>query len=181
VVAHLASDDGREECTLKKTTVVIWAVAALTGMVMAANAQVKPATSAVDPRVETALREAKLGYAVDDGDFMLDYNVADGRTQRVWVASKAAKITTLEFRDVWSVAYRGTGQVPAELARRLLAENVRMVLGAWQLNQSADEYLVVFLAPIAADADAATLQEVIEAVTLSADRMEKELTGKNEF
>ncbi len=164
-----------------KTPVVACAVAALASVVMAASAQVNPATSAVDPRVETALKEAKLGYAIDDGDYRLDYNVADGRTQRVWVASKAARITTLEFRDVWSVAHRGEGQVPAELARRLLAENVRMVLGAWQLNQSADEYLVVFLAPIAADADAATLQEVIEAVTVSADRMEKELTGKDVF
>lgn len=164
-----------------KTPVVACAVAALTGVVMAASAQVNPATGAVDPRVETALKAAKLGYAIDDGDFRLDYNVADGRMQRVWVASDAARITTLEFRDVWSVAYRGTGQVPAELARRLLAENVRMVLGAWQLNQSADEFLVVFLAPIAAGADAATLQEVIEAVTLSADRMEKELTGKDVF
>lgn len=164
-----------------KTPVVACAVAALTGVVMAASAQVNPATGAVDPRVETALKAAKLGYAIDDGDFRLDYNVADGRMQRVWVASDAARITTLEFRDVWSVAYRGTGQVPAELARRLLAENFRMVLGAWQLNQSADEFLVVFLAPIAAGADAATLQEVIEAVTLSADRMEKELTGKDVF
>lgn len=164
-----------------KTPVVACAVAALTGVVMAANAQVNPATGAVDPRVETALKEAKLGYAIDDGDFRLDYNVADGRTQRVWVASEAARITTVEFRDVWSVAYRGTGQVPVELARRLLAENVRMVLGAWQLNQSANEYLVVFLAPIAADAAAATLQEVIEAVTVSADRMEKELTGTDAF
>jgi hypothetical protein len=56
-----------------------------------------------------------------------------------------------------------------------------MVLGAWQVSQGQDEFLVVFSSPIAADAAAATIQEVIEAVTLSADRMEKELTGKDEF
>jgi hypothetical protein len=39
----------------------------------------------------------------------------------------------------------------------------------------------VFSYPAAADADAETLQEIIEAVTLSADRMEKELTGKDDF
>ena len=99
----------------------------------------------------------------------------------MWVASKTATITRLEFRNVWSVAYRGKGQVPAELAKRLLTENVRMVLGAWQVNQAPDDYLVVFLIPVAADADAATLEEIIEAVTVSADRMEKELTGKDEF
>jgi hypothetical protein len=164
-----------------KKLVMTCVLAVLASVVIDAGAQVTPATSAVDSRVETALKAAKLGFAIDEGDFQLDYKVADGRAQRVWVASKSARIATLEFRDVWSVAHRGTGEVPADLARRLLNENVRMVLGAWQLNQSAEEYLVVFLAPIAADADAATLQEVIEAVTISADRMEKELTGKDEF
>lgn len=146
-----------------------------------AGAEDNPGPGTMDSRVEAALKEAKLGYRIDDGDFRLDYSVADGRSQRVWVASRTARITKLEFRDVWSVAYRGTGQVPAELARRLLSENVRMVLGAWQVNQAPDDYLVVFLVPVAADAAAATLQEIIEAVTISADRMEKELTDKDEF
>jgi hypothetical protein len=155
--------------------------AVLAGVMSCANAQDNSGKGAMDSRVEVALKEAGLGYAIDDGDFRLTYNLADGRTQLVWVASKTAVITKLEFRDVWSVACRGKGQVPAELAKRLLTENDRMVLGAWQVNQAPDDYLVVFLVPVAADADAATLEEIIEAVTLSADRMEKELTGKDEF
>lgn len=157
------------------------AMALLAGLVSAASAEDSPGIGPLDSRVEAALKEAKLGYSIDDGDFRLDYNVTESRSQRVWVASKTARITELEFRDVWSVAYRGTGQVPVELARRLLSENVRMVLGAWQVNQAPDDYLVVFLAPVAADADAATLEEIIEAVTISADRMEEELTDKDEF
>jgi len=155
------------------------AMAVLGGLLSDASAQVNPA--AMDPRVEAALKAAKLGYSIDDGDFRLDYNVADGRSQRVWIASTTAKIAQLEVRDVWSVAYRGKGAPSANLANHLLAENVRMVLGAWQVSQGQDEFLVVFSSPIAADAAAATIQEVIEAVTLSADRMEKELTGKDEF
>jgi hypothetical protein len=56
-----------------------------------------------------------------------------------------------------------------------------MILGAWQVNQGKDEFLVVFSAPVAATADAATLQEVIEVVMLSTDRIEQELTGKDDF
>jgi hypothetical protein len=63
----------------------------------------------------------------------------------------------------------------------LLKENVRMILGAWQVNQSQDEYLVVFLAQVDAAADAATLQEVIEVVMFSADRIEKQLGDKDAF
>jgi hypothetical protein len=90
-------------------------------------------------------------------------------------------VDQLEMRDVWSVAARGKGEVPADLARLLLKENVRMVLGAWQVNQSPEEYLVVFSAPVSATADAATLQEVIEIVMFSADRIEKQLSAKDEF
>jgi hypothetical protein len=134
-----------------------------------------------DPRVQAALKSAGLTYTLDDGDFRLEYDVDKDRSQRVWVASDTVRIDQLEIRDVWSVAARGKGEVPADLARMLLKENVRMILGAWQVNQSEDEYLVVFLAPVAAAADAAILQEVIEVVMFSADRIEKQLSDQDAF
>ena len=138
-------------------------------------------TASPDPRVVAALMEAGLDYSLDAGDFRLEYDVNDTRGQRVWVASETARVDQLELRDVWSVAARGKGEVPADLARLLLKENVRMVLGAWQVNQSPDEYLVVFSAPVNATADAATLRKVIEVVMFSADRIEKQLSPKDEF
>jgi hypothetical protein len=149
--------------------------------VAAAFAAESTTSSAEDPRVVTALESAGLEYSLDEGDFRLDYDVDEARSQRVWVASKTARIDQLEMRDVWSVAARGKGEVPADLARMLLKENVRMILGAWQVNQSEDEYLVVFSAPVNAAADAATLQEVIEVVMFSADRIEKQLSDKDAF
>ena len=139
------------------------------------------AGKAPDARVEANLKAAGLAYTLDGGDFRLNYDLPDGRSQLVWVASGTATLDRLEIRDVWSVAYRAKGALSYEMSLRLLMENARMILGAWQVNQGADEYLVVFSAPVSATADAATLQEVIEVVTLSADRIEKELTGKDEF
>lgn len=136
---------------------------------------------APDARVEANLKAASLAYTLDGGDFRLNFDLPNGRSQLVWVASGTATLDQLEIRDVWSVAYRAKGALPYEMSLRLLMENARMILGAWQVNQGTDEYLVVFSAPIVATADAATLQEVIEVVTLSADRIEKELTGKDEF
>jgi hypothetical protein len=147
----------------------------------AAFAAENAAASGEDPRVVTALKDAGLEYSLDEGDFRLDYDVDEARSQRVWVASKTARIDRLEMRDVWSVAARGKGEVPADLARMLLKENVRMILGAWQVNQSEDEYLVVFSAPVDAASDAATLQEVIEVVMFSADRIEKQLSDNDAF
>ena len=148
---------------------------------VAAAADDPPAEPAPDARVEATLKAAGLPFTVDGGDFRLNYTLPDGRTQLVWIASKTARIADTEFRDVWSVANRGKGDLPAELANHLLKENVRMVLGAWQVSQGEGEYLVVYSYAIPADTTAGFLQEVIEAVTISADRMEKELTGQDEF
>ena len=160
-----------------------FAIAAATLMAAAsvAAAAADPAPSGADPRVQAALKAAGLGYSVDEGDYRLEYDVDKDRSQRVWVASDTARIDQLEVRDVWSVAARGKGEVPADLARMLLKENVRMILGAWQVNQSEDEYLVVFLAQVDAAANAATLKEVIEVVMFSADRIEKQLSDQDAF
>ena len=160
-----------------------FAIAAATLMAAAsvAAAAADPAPSGADARVQAALKAAGLGYSLDEGDFRLEYDVDKDRSQRVWVASDTARIDQLEVRDVWSVAARGKGEVPADLARMLLKENVRMILGAWQVNQSEDEYLVVFLAQVDAAANAATLQEVIEVVMFSADRIEKQLSDQDAF
>jgi len=159
--------------------VVAGALLAIAGV--AVPAEEAATADSPDPRVVAALMEAGLGYSIDAGDFRLDYKVDDTRSQRVWVASDTARVDQLEMRDVWAVAARGKGEVPADLARLLLKENVRMVLGAWQVNQSQDEYLVVFSAPVDAAADAATLQKVIEVVMFSADRIEKQLSPTDEF
>ena len=134
-----------------------------------------------DPRVAGVLKEAGLPYQVDNGDFRLEYDVDGTRGQRVWIDSETAKLDKLEFRAVWSVAARGKGAVPAELANLLLRENARMIVGAWQVNQGKDDYLVVLSAPVSATADAATLTEVLEVVMYSADRIEKQLAATDAF
>ena len=134
-----------------------------------------------DPRVAEVLKESGLPYQIDNGDFRLEYDVDGTRGQRVWIDSETARLDKLEFRAVWSVAARGKGAVPAELANLLLRENARMIVGAWQVNQGKDDYLVVLSAPVSAAADAATLREVLEVVMYSTDRIEKQLSGKDEF
>jgi hypothetical protein len=140
----------------------------------------KPARTP-DPRVVAALMAADLPYSIDEGDFRLDYEVNETRSQRVWVDTDTATLDKLEFRAVWSIAARGQGQLPAETAQLLLRENARMIVGAWQVLQREGDYLVRFSAPVSATADAETLREVIEVVMYSTDRIEKQLSGKDEF
>lgn len=161
----------------------------VTAALLALGCVAPPVASAQDPspakgpdaRVAAALKEVGLAYGIDGGDYRLKYDLDGGRSQLVWVASGTSRLAELEIRDVWSVAYRAHGAVPPDMAVKLLTENARMILGAWQVNQGKDEFLIVFSAPVQANADAATLAEVIEVVTLSADRIEMELTGQDQF
>jgi len=78
----------------------------------------------------------------------------DGTRGQRCGSTRDRQLDKLEFRAVWSVAARGKGAVPAELANLLLRENARMIVGAWQVNQGKDDYLVVLSAPVSAAADA---------------------------
>jgi len=140
------------------------------------------AAVAPDDRVARQLTEAGLGYVVDDeGDYRLQFSVGDGRSQVAWVASGTAKVGDLEVRDLWSIAYRSTGQVPQEMANGLLQANAQQTLGAWQVQRSGEEYLVVFSAPVDVKTDAKTLALALDAVTKTADAMEQALTGGDVF
>lgn len=167
--------------SLPKPTSIMAALPLLLAAVGVAHGQAPAAVTTPDARVEAALKGAQLGFLIDEGDYRLDYKVDETRSQRVWVASGTTSLPPLEVRDVWSVAARGKGAVPVDLAVHLLQENVRMVLGAWQVNQGKEEYLVVFSAQVDANADAAALREVIEVVMYSADRIERELSGTDAF
>lgn len=137
---------------------------------------------APDERAVASLMASGLAYEVDeDGDFRLLYELADGRSQVAWVASVTTRLQTVEFRDVWSVAHRASGPVPANLAGELLADNAARTAGAWQVQRSGDEYVVVYSAQVAADASPALLTEVLDAVIKAADEMERRLGGSDQF
>lgn len=138
--------------------------------------------STADSRVAKLLQDAALTYSVDeDGDFRLIYDLPNGRSQLVWVASRTSRLQTVEVRDVWSVADRSVGQVSPDVANQLLLDNATQALGAWQVQRSGDEYLIVFSAQVAADTAAPTLVETLDAVMRVADELERQLTGGDRF
>lgn len=164
---------------MKKMVVVL--IATLVCLAPLASAQVG-AKKAGDPRVEKILKEADLKYTVDgDGDFRLSNDVGDGRTQLVWILSNTSELGTLEIRQIWSIAYRSKTPFSARVANRLLEENSKVKLGSWQVRKMGDDYVAVFSAQIAADTDRLSLLLALHAATTTADEIEKELTGKDDY
>lgn len=152
-------------------------------VLLVADARAQDATLPVaDARVERLLTEAAAEYTVDeDGDFRLVYDIGGGRSQLVWIPSGTSGFGPLEIRQVWSIAHRSQGPLEADLANRLLDRNGAVILGAWLTEPAGDEVGVIFAAQLAADSDALSLRSVIHAVATTADAMEKELTGRDDF
>ncbi|HUQ32652.1 MAG TPA: hypothetical protein VM095_11065 [Pyrinomonadaceae bacterium] len=151
-----------------------------------------------DPRVKVALDQ--IGYKfelTDDNDYKLvpiqteqSGTTADGkpimRSQLVYVNSNVEKYGTLEIREVLAPAFLSNGPLSAAIANRLLRENNSVKLGSWRLvainsGANAGKYLAMYAAQIAADSDAESLRLTIKSVILIADRMEKELTGLDDY
>jgi hypothetical protein len=150
-----------------------------------AQAQDVPAstsTPTADARVERLLREIAAEYTVDeDGDFRLVYDIGGGRSQLVWIPSGTSDFGALEIRQVWSIAHRSQGPLPVELANRLLDRNGAVILGAWLTEPAGEEFGVIFAVQVAAETDALSLRSAIHAVATTADAMESELTGRDDF
>ena len=151
-----------------------------------------------DPRVKVALDS--IGYKfemTDDNDYKLlplqteqTGTTTDGkpshRSQLVYVNSNVEKYGTLEIREVLAPAFLSNGPLSAAIANRLLRENNSVKLGSWRLvvintGANAGKYLAMFAAQIAADSDAESLRLSIQSVILIADRMEKELTDRDDY
>jgi len=144
-----------------------------------ATAQVGAPKSS-DDRVERILRAAELKYEIDkDGDFKLINSLDAGRSQLVFINSNTSKLGTLEIRKVWSVGFVADDLTPAQL-RKLLEANENVKLGAWLITKMSDKSLAIFSAQIAADTDKTSLLLALQAVTETADNMEKEITGKDD-
>lgn len=164
-----------------KTISVAMLAAVVAGLAPAAQAQA-PVAGAADGRVARQLTDAGLSYVIDDeGDYRLKFALDDGRSQIAWLASGTWKLGNFEARDAWSIAYRGTGQVPPEMANGLLQANAQQTVGAWQVQRSGEEYLVVFSAPIDVKVDAHTLALALDTVMKTADAMEQALTGRDDY
>lgn len=135
-----------------------------------------------DSRVKNALE--KLGYKYDvnsTGRIKLTFKVTDERTQLIFINSSTENYENFEIREVWSPAYKSEGQLPRDVANRLLISSNDKKLGAWQVSVSDNTYLAVFSVKIAANSDSESLKSTMQLVMRVADEMEKELTGKDDY
>jgi len=151
---------------------------------VALAAQIGGSTTQPDPRIGSALEAIGIESEVDaDGDYKLVLRVDDegDRTQVVYVISATERYGNLEIREVWAPAFKTGGRLDADVARRMLATNDRMKLGAWRLYGDDDDEMAVYAVQIDADANAEAMRSALRIVVQVADAEELKQTGKDDY
>jgi hypothetical protein len=138
--------------------------------------------SKADKRIERLLNQSDIRHTIDeDGDFRIVYAFDDDRSQLAFINSNTERYGHMEIREIWSVGL-GADQVSRpEIMRKLLKKNDEMKLGSWKIMTLGGQEHAVFYTQIAADADAETLQRALHLVSQTADEMEKEILGTDDF
>jgi hypothetical protein len=140
---------------------------------------------APDSRVKSALDKAGLKYEMTaEGDFKVLIRFDDTRTQIVLINSNTEKLkeTNMEIREVYSVAYQTSGNLPVEVANQLMKDSQKRKIGSWEsISINSGTSMAVFNAKISAEISGENLERVIRLVGIRADVMEKELTSADKF
>ena len=161
---------------MKKMSMIVLLVAASVAVPAMAD-------STKDARVDKVLSEIGLKYAADtDGDAKLTLGGLDNdRTQLMWVNADTNILSEYESRDIWTIAYLSDKPLPDDKAKMLLEKNAGYKIGSWSLKKFGSKYAAVFTAKIPANAEKTAVRAAIMAVAITGDKMELELTGKDDL
>ena len=133
-----------------------------------------------DPRVTRILDANDVIYSVEsNGDYRMLYDTGDDRTQLVWISPLTHTVGAMEVREVFSYVLEidSSAPLPAGWADKLLEYNSGYIFGAW----SRDGERLAFSTKVDADATADDLLDMVSVVLSTADQVELELTGTDDW
>lgn len=136
-----------------------------------------------DSRVSKALKEMDYKHEVTSlKNFRLVFPLPRERQQMVFIASQTVEYGSIEYRKVWSVAYKTKEKdLPQDLANQLLRLNVVSRIGAWEYSMREDANRLKYVVRIPANCSTEDLKSAINAALYVADQMEETLSKKDEF
>lgn len=113
------------------------------------------------------------------GHYEIDYELAGGKKQSVFVAKDTEYFRRADVRKIWSLVLVSKEAPSGELMTRLMRQNSATKIGAWAIEKnSAGEQMVLYVAKLDATAPDESLKGTIEYVARIAGAMHKELNPK---
>jgi hypothetical protein len=136
-----------------------------------------------DERIRAALERQDYKFSISQGGhFKVTVRFEGNRTQGGTIFSNTNRLGDLEIRQICTTGYITEGQIPVEIALKLLTDTSVKKIGAWEIVRSSDgRSLALFCAKVDVNIRPKDLIAVIEATLGTADRMEQELLGTDEY
>jgi hypothetical protein len=98
-----------------------------------------------DQRVAVMLETMKIPYTVtDNANFEIEYDLASGRTQYVYIMSDTQTYRGIEIREVWSNAGVLEEDPELDLLYTLMEESGSNKIGAWVLEENDGGILLFY-------------------------------------
>ena len=115
------------------------------------------------------------------GHYQVDREISSGKTQSVFVAKDTEYYKRADVRRIWSLVSVSKEAPDGELLMRLMRQSSATKIGAWAVEKnSADEFMVIYVAKLDATASDEALEGTIDYVARIAAAMSKELQPKKD-
>jgi hypothetical protein len=137
-----------------------------------------------DNRIKSKLIALGLKYEISDlGNFKVVFEMGDDRTQLVLINSSTNEYGGMEIREITSVAAiaKDKSYFSQKTLYKLLDDNDKWKLGAWQISGDTDNYMLQFSVKISANSTQSVLEEILKLAATIADTKEKELTENDRY
>ncbi|WP_299452553.1 hypothetical protein [uncultured Microscilla sp.] len=131
----------------------------------------------IDKRVIDRLTVLKYQYEVEpDGTIKFILPISKNkRSQTLYIRSVTDWYDQLEIREIYSVIYKSDKRPPEYMLAKVLFDNSRKKLGAWELIYEDAQYHILFNAKVTANESPQNIKSIIDIVGAAADDMEQEL------
>lgn len=129
-----------------------------------------------DDRVAVMLNSLGIPYTVtDNANFEIEYDLASGRTQYVYIMSETQKYRGMEIREVWSNAGILEEEPELDLLYALMEESGSNKVGAWVLEENDDGILLFYTVKLPVSHTSEDLRQSIAFAAETADNWERNL------
>ena len=148
------------------------------------GASVAFADGKADPRVRDALDYLDIEYDINSsGNYKVIYTMEydEDRSHMVFVVSETETYSSVEIREIWSVAAVLDEYPDDSIVRNMMDLNSSNKLGAWAIEEDDGEVWILYTAKFQVDLEPDELEDIMYFVAEICDEMELDLVGTDEY
>ncbi|MCH8829251.1 MAG: trypsin-like peptidase domain-containing protein [Planctomycetes bacterium] len=122
----------------------------------------------MDSRLQKVIDELKLRYTISvAGNVRIGFGSSSTQGPAIYITNRTRKFSKLELRQAYAYVRAFSQPISQDIANLLLERTNFSSIGAWQISMRNGRRWVMFRATIPADADAATIRNLLDSMESS--------------